>query len=150
MRSFVGVLLDFDATVNPEPGVTRAPTGAEQFAALERTVRQMGGTLQVETLVARRGFGLEAEQLALIDEWEADGVALFSLDTLRRGRDIDIDGLRRCFAKGFSLALLVEDLSFTERDEFDRFVELVIAMNEVRRRDHSLEWLEMVNQLAPQ
>ena len=93
---------------------------------------------------------VEVEVTPFVDEWEADGVALFSLDTLRRGRDIDIDGLRRCFAKGFSLALLVEDLSFTERDEFDRFVELVIAMNEVRRRDHSLEWLEMVNQLAPQ
>lgn len=42
MRRFVGVLLEFDAAVNPEPGVARAPTMAEQAAALARLAERLG------------------------------------------------------------------------------------------------------------
>ena len=35
MHRFVGVLLEFDTAVNPEPGVARAPTASEQAMALE-------------------------------------------------------------------------------------------------------------------
>lgn len=146
MGSFAAVLVDFDTTVNPEPGIARAPTADEQFAALERLVHRHGHTLAPEALVTRRGVGLEPEQLARLNERE--GVALFSLDTLRRRGRIDVHALRRCFEKGQHLLLLVEDLSFTTRDGFDRFTELVVAMNLVHERDHSIGWLEMVNQLA--
>ena len=43
MRRFVGVLLEFDAAVNPEPRVARAPTTAEQAAALARLAERLGG-----------------------------------------------------------------------------------------------------------
>jgi hypothetical protein len=34
VHRFVGVLLEFDTAVNPEPGVARAPTASEQAMAL--------------------------------------------------------------------------------------------------------------------
>lgn len=148
MRSFVGVLLEFDTTVNPEPGVARAPTAAEQAAALARLAERLGGTLQPEVLVARRGEGLDAAAFDRLVARPADGVLLFSLDTVRHGQRIDVAGLRRCWQHAGSLALLVEDLQVHDAGGFDAFIDFVQAMNLVRRRDASATWFEMVNELG--
>ena len=52
MTSFLGVLLAFDTTTNPEPGVARAPTATEQAAALHRFAGRLGA-------IALRGGGAQ-------------------------------------------------------------------------------------------
>ena len=81
MRRFVGVLLEFDAAVNPEPGVARAPTIAEQVTALARLAERLGGRLEQELLIARRGKGLDSAALDHLVSLPVDGVLLFSLDS---------------------------------------------------------------------
>jgi hypothetical protein len=148
MHRFVGVLLEFDTSVNPEPGVARAPTASEQAAALARLAERLGGTLESELFIARRGEGLDAAALDRLEEQPVDGVLLFSLDTVRSGSRVDLEGLRRCWQVGHRLALLVEDLQLFDADGFASFIDYVLAMNLVRRRDTSAAWFELVNELG--
>lgn len=148
MHRFVGVLLEFDTAVNPEPGVARAPTAAEQATALARLAERLGGTLLPELFIARRGEGLDAAALDRLERQSVDGVLLFSLDTVRHGSRVDLEGLRRCWRLGGRLALLVEDLQLLDAAEFASFVDFVVAMNLVRRRDASAAWFELVNELG--
>ena len=94
MHRFVGVLLEFDTAVNPEPGVARAPTASEQAMALARLAERLGGTLEPELFIARRGEGLDAAALDRLERQSVDGVLLFSLDTVRHGSQVDLEGLR--------------------------------------------------------
>jgi hypothetical protein len=148
MRRFVGVLLEFDAAVNPEPGVARAPTIAEQVTALARLAERLGGRLEQELLIARRGNGLDSAALDHLVSLPVDGVLLFSLDTLRDDSRVDLKGLRRCWQLGGRLALLVEDLQFLDATGFASFIDFVLAMNLVRRRDSSAAWFALVNEVS--
>lgn len=149
MHRFVGVLLEFDTASNPEPGVARAPTTAEQTNALARLAERLGGALEPELLIARRGYGLDSAVLDRLGEKHSvDGVLLFSLDTVRNGSRIDLEGLHRCWQLGGRVALLVEDLQLLDAAGFASFVEFVVAMNLVRRRDASAAWFELVNELG--
>ena len=148
MRRFVGVLLEFDAAVNPEPGVARAPTAAEQAKALARLAERLGGTLEPELFIAPRGEGLDSAALDRMADLPVDGVLLFSLDTLCHGSRVDLKGLRRCWQLGGRLALLVEDLQLLDAAEFASFIDFVLAMNLVRRRDASAAWFELVNEIG--
>ena len=148
MRRFVGVLLEFDAAVNPEPRVARAPTTAEQAAALARLAERLGGRLEQKLFLARRGEGLDSAALDHLVGLPVDGVLLFSLDTLRDDSRVDLKGLRRCWQLGGRLALLVEDLQFLDATGFASFIDFVLAMNLVRRRDSSAAWFALVNEVA--
>ncbi len=148
MNAFVGVLLAFDTTTNPEPGVARAPTAAEQAAALGRFAGRLGGTLLPDLLAARRGEGLTPAALQSLAARPIDGVLLFSLETLSRANRVDTDALRRCWSIGHLLGLLVEDLVVDDEASFTSFSDFVLAMNMVRRRDTSAAWFELVNELG--
>lgn len=148
MLRLFGVLLEFDTAVNPEPGVARAPTTAEQQGALARLAERLGGRLETDVLVARRGEGLDDAALDRLESRPADGVVLFSLDTLRHGNLVDLAGLRRCWRHGGKLALLVEDLYLGDEAAFTEFLDFVRSMNLVRRRDASASWFELVNEIG--
>lgn len=144
MPGFVGVALEFRTTVNPEPGVARAPTLAEQTNALDRLALRLGDGLAGEILVARQGEGLGPQLLDEIARRRPAGVVLFSLETVQRDHIIDLAALQRCWACGGVLGLLVENLAFTAPDEFDAFADYARSMNLVRQRDRSVEWLGLV------
>jgi hypothetical protein len=116
--------------------------------ALARLAERLGGTVEPDLFIARRGEGLDAAALDRLERQSVDGVLLFSLDTVRHGNRVDLEGLRRCWRLGGRLAMLVEDLQLLDAAEFASFVDFVAAMNLVRRRDASAAWFELVNELG--
>ena len=137
---FLGVLLEFSSAVNPEPGVQRAPTAAEQTRALEQLARRRGGVLVATTVTARHGEGLDPSVLDVVAAEEADGVLLLSIDVLRRDRRIDVELFERLWAATGEIGLLIEDEHLVSPPSFEHYMILAMAMNHVRARDATQEW----------
>ena len=82
--------------------------------------------------------------LATIDQLDADAVILLTIDSLRHGDTIDGVLLRSIWGATGRIDLLIEDVRLTDDASFARYLDMVDAMNDVRKRDSSSEWSELI------
>ena len=141
---YLGVLLEFASTLNPEPGVKRAPTLNEQKKALDAAVTRKGGVLLQTDVSVRQNEGLDQEILALIEKIGAEAIIFITIDVLRRDSQIDIDLLQSIWDRTGRIDLLIEDLSLADDASFGQYVNMVGAINAVRERDSSPEWQALI------
>jgi hypothetical protein len=141
---YIGVTLAYASTVNPEPGIKRAPTLEEQERALSSAVGRHGGVLIRPVVTARQNEGLEPRILALIDQLGADAMIFLTIDSLRRGNFIDVALLQSIWDATGRIDLLIEDVRLKDDASFSNYLNMVTAINEVRMRDTSSEWSEMI------
>jgi len=147
--TFLGILLEYENAINPEPGVKRAPTKAEQTRALQQYAQRNGGTLSDKQFVAHQSKGVKASVMSAAASDGISGVLLFSIDVLRRNRKIDTELLWRMWDATGRIGFLIEDAWFSDESSFRQFMHMVVAMNEVRDRDSSREWAELVGSTSP-
>ena len=143
-RRYLGVTLAYASTINPEPGIKRAPTFEEQARALANAATRQGGVLLEQVATARQNEGLDPGILQLIDSEGAEALVLLTIDTLRRGSRIDADLLSKMWTKTGRIDLLIEDVRLTDDASFRNYLDMVAAMNEVRQRDTSDEWNDVI------
>ena len=143
-RRYLGVTLAYASTINPEPGIKRAPTAEEQARALANAAARQGGTLLERVATARQNEGLEHDVLQLIDSEEAEALIILTIDALRCGNKIDADLLKKLWQRTGRIDLLIEDVRLTDEASFRNYLDMVAAMNEVRERDASEGWNEVI------
>jgi hypothetical protein len=143
-RHYLGVTLAYASAVNPEPGIQRAPTLEEQTRALALAANRQGGVLVKPVVTARQNEGLDPGVLAMIDQLGADAVILLTIDSLRCGDTIDGVLLQSIWDHTGRIDLLIEDVRLTDDASFSNYLYMVAAMNEVRQRDSSTEWSELI------
>lgn len=143
-RRYLGVVLAYASTINPEPGIQRAPTLEEQSRALALAATRLGGVLVEPVVTAQQNEGLDSSVLATIDQLDADAVILLTIDSLRHGDTIDGVLLRSIWGATGRIDLLIEDVRLTDDASFARYLDMVDAMNDVRKRDSSSEWSELI------
>jgi len=143
-RRYLGVTLTYASMINPEPGIKRAPTAAEQVRALANAATRHGGVLLERVATARQNEGLDEDVLQLILSVGAEAIILFTLDALRRGYRIDAGLLTKMWEETGRIDLLIEDVRLTDEASFRNYLAMVGAMNEVRERDTSEGWHEVI------
>lgn len=145
---YVGVLLEYENAVNPEPGVPRAPTADEQKHALERFAHRLGGTLTT-TVTARQGFGLDRTVIDVVAAEQPAGLLSLSIDALRCGCHIDVGLMIALWALTGEIGFLIEDEHLVDEQAFHDYLIMVKSMNHVRARDTSLVWAAFVSGSEP-
>jgi hypothetical protein len=142
---YLPVLLEYRQAVNPEPGVARAPSLAEQRRAIGRMVTTWGGELGDDAVIARGG----SEPLVVDVADGTRGVVMFSLQALQRGPAIDIAVAQSIWSRVDALSFLVEDLHARDEQSFAELLDMIVAINAVVQRDGSAEWRNLVLSRAP-
>ena len=142
-EQYVGVLLEYASTINPEPGVPRAPTHDEQVRALDRFARRFGGRV-VATVTVRQGAGLGRAAVEAVTAAQPAGLLMLTIDALRTGRTIDVETLDRLWSITGEIGLLIEDQHFVDDATFEDYIVMVMSMNHVRARDASPDWAAYV------
>ncbi len=137
---FLPVLLEYRQAVNPEPGVARAPSLAEQRRAIGRLVTTWGGQLSDDAVIARGG----PEPLTIDLDEHTTGVVMFSVQALQRGPAIDIELARSIWSRVDTLAFFVENLRAHDDETFAGLIDLFMVMNAVIARDSSTHWRDLV------
>lgn len=137
---YLPVLLEYRQAVNPEPGVARAPSLAEQRRAIGRLVTTWGGELGDDAVIARGGD----EQLVVDIGDDIRGVVMFSLQALQRGPAIDVDLVQSIWSRVDALSFLVEDLHARDDESFAEVLDMILTINAVVHRDGSTEWHNLV------
>lgn len=143
-RRYLGVTLTYASAINPEPGIKRAPTTEEQTRALANAATRQGGVLLEHVATARQNEGLDHDVLQLIDNLHAEAIILLTVDALRNGNRIDTELLTKMWQKTGRMDLLIEDVRLTDDASFRNYLDMVAAMNEVRERDSSEGWHEVI------
>lgn len=141
---YVGVLLEYESAVNPEPGVARAPTAHEQKRALERFAHRLGGMLTT-TVTARQGFGLDRAVIDVVAAEQPAGLLSLSIDALRCGRHIDVALMTELWALTGEIGFLIEDEHLIDDQAFRYYMIMVMSVNHVRARDTSPVWAAFVS-----
>jgi hypothetical protein len=144
-RRYLGVALAYTSAINPEPGIKRAPTAEEQARALANAAARQGGMLLERVATARQNEGLDHGVLRLIDSEKAEALIILTIDALRCDNKIDADLLRKLWQRTGRIDLLIEDVRLTDEASFRNYLDMVAAMNEVRERDASEEWNEVIS-----
>lgn len=142
---YLGVTLAYANTINPEPGVKRAPTADEQIRALANAAARQGGVLLEQVATAKQNEGLDQEVLRTIDELGAEAVYFLTIDAMRRGNRIDAALLQSIWLKTGRIDMLIEDVRLTDDGSFNEYLDMISAMNEVRERDSSAAWIDLIN-----
>jgi len=148
-RRYVGVAMGYASEVNPEPGIKRAPTSDEQLRALARAVAAQGGELIEPVVVAQQNVGLGHDVLEAITRCSATGAYLLTIDVLRADRTLDEALLCAIWDLTGRIDLLIEDVHLGDASSFRNYLDMVRAINEVRVRDASPEWLALINDGSP-
>ena len=144
-RTYLGFALAYATSVNPEPGVRRAPTIDEQARALARAAATRGGSLADHVVTAQQNAGIGRDVLTDLAATGATGAYCLTIDVFRRGSVIDDALLTDVWSATGCIGFLIEDVHLEDDEAFLGWLDMVRAINEVRARDASDPWRTLVS-----
>jgi hypothetical protein len=144
-RLYLGIALEYASTVNPEPGVRRAPTIDEQARALARASASRGGSLSHHVVTARQNHGVDKGVIDALADAGATGAYCLTIDVFRRGDLIDDALLADVWSATGCIGFLIEDVHLEDDGSYLDWLDMVRAINAVRARDASAPWRSLVS-----